>query len=142
MLTFNKFFLALAFLGGSAAAQAADGVLERAPVPPGKTSERMDRTDRELRHGASGVWNQGFSQQSTDHLGAGQPDYSVSLKNLSGTHNGVPVPWESLAGYYDPGVAQVGGTNLLGAGTIGVEQSFAASTRLTRSPQDWVPTQV
>ncbi|WP_065835082.1 hypothetical protein [Pseudomonas syringae] len=141
MLTFNKFFLALAFLGGSAAAQAADGALELTPLPPGKTSERMDRTESELRHGTSNVWSQGLSQQNADHPHASQPYYSVGYQNLSGTHNGMPVARESLSGYYDVGLVQVGSTNLFRAGTIGPGDSVQASTSLTSSPQDWLPTQ-
>ncbi|MET0948567.1 MAG: hypothetical protein ABWY17_08850 [Pseudomonas sp.] len=141
MLTFNKFFLALAFLGGSAAAQAADGALELTPPPPGKTSERMDRTESELRHGTSNVWSQGLSQQNADHPHAGQPYYSTSYPVLSGTHNGRPVTEHSLSGHYDPGLTQIGSTNLFGAGTIDPGDSVQASTRLTGSPQGWLPTQ-
>ncbi|WP_426112078.1 hypothetical protein [Pseudomonas sp. DSP3-2-2] len=140
MLTFNKFFLALAFLGGSAAAQAADGALELTP-PPGKTSERMDRTESELRHGTSHVWSQGLSQQNANHPHANQPYYSVGYQNLSGTHNGMPVARESLSGHYDVSPAQVGRTNLFRAGTIGPGDSVQVSTSLTGSPQDWLPTQ-
>ena len=141
MLTFNKFFLALAFLGGSAAAQAADGALELTPPPPGKTSERMDRTESELRHGTSNVWSQGLSQQNADHPHASQPYYSVAYQNLSGTHNGLPVARENLSGHYDLSLAQVGSTNLFRAGTIGPGDAVQASTSLTGSPQDWLPTQ-
>lgn len=42
MLNLNKFFLALAFLGGSAAAQVGDGRLDVARIEFGKTSERLD----------------------------------------------------------------------------------------------------
>ena len=141
MLTFNKFFLALAFLGGSAAAQAADGALELTPPPPGKTSERMDRTESELRHGTSHVWSQGLSQQNADHPHANQPYYSVGYPNLSGTHNGLPVSAENLSGHYEVSPAQVASTKLFRAGTIGPGDSVQASTRLTGSPQDWLPTQ-
>ena len=73
MQTFNKFFLALAFLGGSAAAQAAD-TNELARAPTNKTSERFEAIER--RH-----WGQGLSQQ--------------------GTYNGLPVAQKNLAGHYD-----------------------------------------
>jgi len=141
MLTFNKFFLALAFLGGSAAAQAADGALELTPLPPGKTSERMDRTESELRHGTSNVWSQGLSQQSADHPHAIQPYYSTHYPDLSGTHNGRPVTKQSLSGHYDLSLTQIGSTNLFGAGTISPGDAVQASTGLTGSPQDWQPPQ-
>jgi len=73
MQTFNKFFLALAFLGGSAAAQAAD-TNELARAPTNKTSERFEAIER--RH-----WGQSLSQQ--------------------GTYNGLPVAQKNLAGHYD-----------------------------------------
>ncbi len=45
MLNLNKFFLALAFLGGSAAVQAGDGRLDVARVEFSKTSEKLDDTN-------------------------------------------------------------------------------------------------
>jgi len=73
MQTFNKLFLALAFLGGSAAAQAAD-TNELARAPTNKASERFETIERRN-------WGQGLSQQ--------------------GTYNGVPVALKNLSGHYD-----------------------------------------
>lgn len=73
MQTFNKLFLALAFLGGSAAAQAAD-TNQLARAPTNKTSERFEAIERRN-------WSQGLSQQ--------------------GTYNGVPVALKNLSGHYD-----------------------------------------
>lgn len=135
MPTFNKFFLALAFLGGSAAAQAADGALELAPVPPGKTSERMDRTDSDIRHETSGVWRQGLSQQSSGHPHGDRPYYPASYQKLSGTHNGMPVTRENLSGHYDVGQLQVIGSNLSSAGPIGPGVSVQPSLNLADSAE-------
>ncbi|MFJ4145825.1 hypothetical protein [Pseudomonas sp. NPDC089734] len=93
MLNLNKFFLALAFLGGSAAAQAGDGLLEAARIEFGKTSERSDEAS---------VWRQGPGWQAS--LGAStQGLYAPPVYgSLCGTYNGVPVSREALSGEYDP----------------------------------------
>ena len=74
MQTFNKFFLALAFLGGSAAAQAAESN-ELARPPLNKGGERVETVGR---RNAGVVWDRGLSQQVTYN---GMP---VAQKNLSG----------------------------------------------------------
>ena len=88
MQTFNKLFLALAFLGGSAAAQAADNN-ELARAPTNKSSERFEAIERRS-------WGQGLSQQAT--------------------YNGVPVAQKNLSGHYDlrqpaPAVLSAGAGN-------------------------------
>ncbi|MBC3955370.1 MULTISPECIES: hypothetical protein [Pseudomonas] len=92
MLSINKFFLALAFLGGSAAAQAGDGRLDLTRIEFGKTSERHDD--------ASG-WSHGLGQQNQLNVSAGTLYSPPVYGNLSGTHNGVPVSREILLGRYD-----------------------------------------
>ena len=41
MLTLNRFFMALAFLGGSAAAQASDGTLDVSRVDSARTGKKL-----------------------------------------------------------------------------------------------------
>ncbi|WP_426140878.1 hypothetical protein [Pseudomonas sp. DWP3-1-2] len=139
MLTINKFFLALAFLGGSAAAQAADGERELARVLPGKTSERMDRTESEIRHEASGVWSQGLSQQNVDPLPGSRPYYTLSYQDITGTHNGVPVARQNLSGHYDVGLTHISSTHVFDAGTITPDVSPQASLSLSGHSETWLP---
>ena len=92
MLNINKFFLALVFLGGSAAAQAGDGRVEPTRIEFGKTSERLDD--------ANG-WSHELGQQDRRNVAVGTlyspPVYGV----VSGTHNGMPVSRDILLGSYD-----------------------------------------
>ncbi|MBX8509675.1 hypothetical protein K5D34_08315 [Pseudomonas cichorii] len=92
MLNINKLFLALAFLGGSAAAQAGDGRLEPARIEFGKTSERLDDANS---------WSHGMGQQDS-LAGTTGALYSPAIYgSLSGTYNGVSVGREVLLGGYD-----------------------------------------
>ncbi|TDV42768.1 hypothetical protein EC919_11729 [Pseudomonas graminis] len=95
MLTFNKLFLALAFLGSSAAAQAADGNADLSRTDFGKNTERADRLNGLRRSIASstqvGSWSQTFSQQPV-----GDP-YAAGYGNLTARVNGVSVQTGTLA---------------------------------------------
>ncbi len=92
MLNLNKLFLALAFLGGSAAVQAGDGRLEPARIEFGKTSERLDD--------ANG-WSHGMGQQESLGGAAGALYSPAIYGSLSGTYNGVSVSRQVLLGGYD-----------------------------------------
>ncbi|GFM79632.1 hypothetical protein PSCICN_03240 [Pseudomonas cichorii] len=92
MLNINKFFLALAFLGGSAAAQASDGRLEPARIEFGKTSEKLDD--------ANG-WSHGLGQHEPLVSSTGALYSPAIYGSLSGTYNGVSVSREVLLGGYD-----------------------------------------
>lgn len=90
MLTFNKLFLALAFLGSSAAAQAADGNADVSRTDFGKNTERADRLNGLRRSLATGTqvggWSQTFSQQPLDDpyaTGYGNPTARVNGVSLS-----------------------------------------------------------
>lgn len=100
MLTFNKLFLALAFLGSSAAAQAADGNADVSRTDFGKNTERADRINGLRRSLASstqvGSWSQTFSQQPVDH------PYAAGYGNLTARVNGVSVQTANLPTAYDP----------------------------------------
>lgn len=102
MLTFNKLFLALAFLGSSAAAQAADGNADLSRTDFGKNTERADRLNGLRRSLASstqvGSWSQTFSQQPVDH------PYAAGYGNLTARVNGVTLPTGNLLTAY---VAQI-----------------------------------
>jgi hypothetical protein len=80
MLTLNRLFFALAFLGGSAAVQAADG---HSNLVIGKPGERINKS-------GSGL------QTAEYHYFATVPMISVS------THNGVQVSQAALNGSFDP----------------------------------------
>lgn len=101
MQTFNKFFLALAFLGGSAAAQAADGSDELARVPLNKGGERFDRFGEHGGQHNSNVWSQGLSEQGDGHPRADRLYASAAYDSLSGTYNGAPVAQKTLTGHFD-----------------------------------------
>lgn len=101
MTTLNKFFLALAFLGGSAAAQAADSGNEVSRAPLNKSGERVDRFGESGRSLGEGVWSQGLSEQVDDRPHADRLYYSATYDGLSGRYNGVPVAQKTLSGHYD-----------------------------------------
>jgi len=92
MLSLNKFFLALAFLGGSAAAQASDGRLEPARIEFGKTSERLDE--------ANG-WSHGLGQHDRLSVTTGTLYSPAVYGSVTAKHNGMPVSSEILLGSYD-----------------------------------------
>ncbi|ARA82348.1 hypothetical protein AAY86_09955 [Pseudomonas amygdali pv. tabaci str. ATCC 11528] len=92
MLNLNKFFLALAFLGGSAAAQAGDGRLDVARIEFGKTSERLDDANS---------WGHALGEQAHTNVSVGTLYSPPVYGTLTGTHNGVPVSREILLGSYD-----------------------------------------
>jgi hypothetical protein len=100
MLTFNKLFLALAFLGSSAAAQAADGNADVSRTDFGKNTERADRLNgprRSLTTSSQvGNWSQTFSQQPADD------PYAVGYGNLTARVNGVSLQTANLPTAYDP----------------------------------------
>lgn len=86
MPTLNKFFLALAFLGGSAAAQAADSSSELSRMPSSKSDERIDRFEGRSLSTTRSVWSAGFTVQG------GDPLYRpLAYGPVSTTWNGVPV---------------------------------------------------
>jgi hypothetical protein len=80
MLTPNKLFYALAFLGGSAAVQAAEGHGE---VIIGKPGQRIDKPGAALR-------------TAEYHYSSAYP------RVVSGTHNGVQLSQAALHGAFDP----------------------------------------
>ncbi len=114
MLTFNKLFLALAFLGSSAAAQASDSKADVSRIDYGKSGEKADRINgirRSLSTGTSiGRWSQSLGQQHVDAR------YCVTFENLSCTHNGLRVRQENLLGSYDVKMPLAAATRLPDAG--------------------------
>lgn len=137
MLTLNKLFLALAFLGSSAAAQAADGNADVSRIDYGKNSEKTDRVNgirRSLSAGtAVGTWNQSLSQQHVDH------PYCVSFENLTCTHNGLRLTQENLLGSYDVKLPLATAARLSDAGLPprGVGQDLSWS--LSESQYSYLP---
>lgn len=80
MLTLNRLFFALAFLGGSAAVQAADG---HSNLVMGKPGEGFNKSGSGLR--------------------TAEYHYFAPVTTLaSGTHNGVQVSQAALHGSFDP----------------------------------------
>ncbi|KTB55673.1 hypothetical protein [Pseudomonas syringae] len=92
MLNINKFFLALAFLGGSAAAQAGDSKLDVARIEFAKTSDRLDDTHS---------WGNALGEQGQSNVSVGTLYAPPVYGSLTGTHNGLPVSREILQGSYD-----------------------------------------
>lgn len=79
MLTFNKLFYALAFLGGSTAAQATDGT---GNLVLGRTGERINKPGADLK--------------------TAEYHYYANYENVSGTHNGIQLSEAILLGSFDP----------------------------------------
>jgi hypothetical protein len=100
MLTFNKLFLALAFLGSSAAAQAADGNADVSRTDYGKNTERSDRINglrRSLATSAQvGSWSQAFNQQPADNA------YVANYGSFTARVNGVRLQASGLTAYTVP----------------------------------------
>ncbi len=110
MLTFNKLFLALAFLGSSAAAQAADGNADVSRTDFGKNTERADRLNgprRSLTTSSQvGNWSQTLSQQPADD------PYAVGYGNLTARVNGMSLQTGNLAASYNVQMPSPGTTRL------------------------------
>jgi hypothetical protein len=100
MLTFNKLFLALAFLGSSAAAQAADGNADVSRTDYGKNTERSDRINglrRSLGTSAQvGSWSQALNQQPADNA------YVANYGSFTARVNGVRLQASGLTAYTVP----------------------------------------
>jgi hypothetical protein len=139
MLTFNKLFLALAFLGSSAAAQAAEGNADVSRIDYGKTSEKPDRPSgmRRTVSGsnatAAGTWGQNLSQQHVDHA------YCASFENLSTTYNGVKVRQENLLGSYDVSLPLASTSRLFDTGVSPLHGPVEASLSLSQGQGSYLP---
>jgi hypothetical protein len=141
MLTFNKLFLALAFLGSSAAAQAAEGNADISRIDYGKTSEKPDRPSG-IRRTVSGssanavdTWGQGLSQQHVDHA------YCSSFENLSATYNGVKVRQENMLGSYDVSLPLASTSKLFDSGVSARSETTEASLSLSQGAGNYLPIQ-
>ncbi len=137
MLTFNKLFLALAFLGSSAAAQAADGTADVSRTDFGKNTERADRINglrRSLATGTQvGSWSQTFSQQPVDH------PYAAGYGNLTARVNGVSVQTANLPTAYDPQASLPGTTRLFDTRLPVRTVQQPPSLSLSESPHTYLP---
>ena len=101
MLISNRFLLALAFLGSSAATQAAESGNELPRMPLTKSSDRIDRFDDNGVQHPGTVWGQGLSERSDEQPHADRLYYSTAYESLSGTYKGMPVAQQALSGHYD-----------------------------------------
>lgn len=141
MLTFNKLFLALAFLGSSAAAQAAEGNADVSRIDYGKTSEKPDRPSgmrRSVSGGSAnavGTWGQSLSQQHVDHA------YCSSFENLSASYNGVKVRQENLLGSYDVSLPLASTSRLFDSGMPLRSETTQASLSLSQGAGNYLPVQ-
>jgi hypothetical protein len=142
MLTFNKLFLALAFLGSSAAAQAADGNADVSRTDYGKNTERSDRINglrRSLATSAQvGSWSQAFSQQPADNA------YVAGYASFTAHVNGVRLQPVSLSAYTVP-MPQTSTTRLSSA-NVNVNANASPRTlqqspslSLSESPHTYLP---
>lgn len=140
MLTFNKLFLALAFLGSSAAAQAADGNADVSRTDYGKNTERSDRINglrRSLATSAQvGSWSQAFSQQPADNA------YVAGYASFTAHVNGVRLQPASLGAYTVP-MPQTSTTRLssanVNANTSPRTLQQSPSQSLSESPHTYLP---
>jgi hypothetical protein len=140
MLTFNKLFLALAFLGSSAAAQAADGNADVSRTDYGKNTERPDRINglrRSLATSAQvGSWSQAFSQQPADNA------YVAGYESFTAHVNGVRLQPVSLSAYTVP-MPQTSTTRLssanVNANTSPRTLHQSPSLSLSESPHTYLP---
>ena len=142
MLTFNKLFLALAFLGSSAAAQAADGSADVSRTDFGKNTERADRINglrRSLATSAPvGSWSQTFSQQPVDD------PYAAGYGNLTARVNGVSLQTARLAAAYEvpvrlPSTTTPGAARLFEASAPVRTLQPSPSLSLSESPHTYLP---
>jgi hypothetical protein len=137
MLTFNKLFLALAFLGSSAAAQAADGTADVSRTDFGKNTERADRINglrRSLTTNAQvGSWSQTFSQQPVDD------PYAAGYGNLTARVNGVSLPTASLPATYAVQMSSPSATRLFEASAPVRTLQQPPSLSLSESPHTYLP---
>ena len=137
MLTFNKLFLALAFLGSSAAAQAADSNADVSRTDFGKNTERADRINGLRRSLASSTevdsWNQTFSQQPVDH------PYNAGYGNLTARVNGVSVQTGNLTAAYIAQMSVQSPTRLFETGAPVRTLQQPPSLSLSESQHTWLP---
>lgn len=137
MLTFNKLFLALAFLGSSAAAQAADGNADVSRTDFGKNTERADRINglrRSLTTGTQvGSWSQTFSQQPVDD------PYAAGYGNLTARVNGVSVQTGNLPAAYNVQMPLPGTTGLFETRAPVRTLQQPPSLSLSESPHTYLP---
>lgn len=137
MLTFNKLFLALAFLGSSAAAQAADGNADVSRTDFGKNTERADRINglrRSLTTGTQvGSWSQTFSQQPVDD------PYAAGYGNLTARVNGVSVQTGNLPAAYNVQISLAGTTGLFDTRLPVRTLQQPPSLSLSESPHTYLP---
>ena len=138
MLTFNKLFLALAFLGSSAAAQAADGNADVSRTDYGKNTERSDRINglrRSLATSAQvGSWSQAFSQQPADNA------YVAGYASFTAHVNGVRLQPANLSAYTVQ-TPQTSPTRLSGAHANTSPRALqqSPSLSLSESPHTYLP---
>ncbi|MFP3923630.1 hypothetical protein [Pseudomonas sp. W5-36] len=137
MLTFNKLFLALAFLGSSAAAQAADGNADLSRTDFGKNTERADRLNGLRRSLATtsqvGNWSQTFSQQPVDD------PYAAGYGNLTARVNGVSVQTGNLPAVYSVQMSSPGTSRLFETGAPARTAQQPPSLSLSESPHTYLP---
>jgi hypothetical protein len=137
MLTFNKLFLALAFLGGSAAAQAVDGNADVSRTDYSKSNEKTDRTNGVRRSLSTanlvGGWSQSLSQQHVDH------PYRMTFENMSCRHNGVRLSEPDLLGCYEVNTPLASTSRLFDGSASRRSEALATSSSLTDGQENWLP---
>lgn len=137
MLTFNKLFLALAFLGSSAAAQAADGNADVSRTDFGKNTDRADRINGLRRSLATGTqvggWSQTFSQQLLDN------PYATGYGNPTARVNGVSLKTANLPATYAVQMSSPSTTRLFDTRLPVRTQQQPPSPSLSESPHTYLP---
>jgi opacity protein-like surface antigen len=136
MLKINQLFMALAFIGGSAVAQASEGSSTFGGVTYGNTSDKisksnllngnMDRPNADGIIGKDSTWGVRLGQQNLDNR------YYATYDNVSGSHNGVKLRQENLLGSYDLFSPITASTKLFGGATVGLTKLSQESPGMSR----------
>ena len=136
MLKFNRLILALAFIGGSAVAQASEGSSTFGGVTFGSTSDKFSKSNNLNRNlnspnadgiiGKDSTWGVRLGQQNLDNR------YYATYDNVSGSHNGLKMRQENLLGSYDVFMPITATTKLFGGGTLGLTKLTQESRGASR----------
>lgn len=136
MLKFNQFVLALAFIGGSAVAQASEGSSTFGGVTYGSTSDKISKSNNLNRNmgnpnadgiiGKDRTWGVRLGQQTLENR------YYATYENVSGSHNGLKLRQENLLGSYDLFMPITASTKLFGGGTLGMTKLTQESSGSSR----------
>lgn len=136
MLKINQLIMALAFVGGSAVAQASEGSSTFGGVTYGNTSDKISKSNGINRNlnaphadyviNKNSTWGIRLGQQNADSR------YYATYDNVSASHNGLKLRQENLLGSYDLFAPIGASTKLFGGATLGVTKLSQESSGMSR----------